>query len=112
MRLYKVFPGAEPRFEAALQTLFQGTGDAMGGLAQALSGREDEPGDPNAYGLRATQLKRALRGAAFARGALFLLRPATTTATFDDLYRTLKQLEKDIMQELSRLRGEYEAGEG
>jgi hypothetical protein len=105
--LHTVFQGAESRFEASLSTLFQGMGDAMGGLAQALSDRDDEPDDPDAYGLRVTQLKRALRGAAFARGALFLLRPATTAETFHELHGALGQFERDIMQALSRLRSEW-----
>src|SRR5262249_60704040 len=72
-RLDAVFRDAGPEFGPSLRTLFQGAGDAMGGLAQALSGRRDDD-DPDAYGLRVTQLKRALRGAAFARGALYSLR--------------------------------------
>ena len=80
----------------------------MGGLAQALSGRREED-DPDDYGLRVTQLKRALRGAAFARGALFPLRSAVTAEQFDDLHRTLEQLEEDIFHELGRLRSEHRA---
>jgi hypothetical protein len=51
-----------------------------------------------------TQLKRALRGAAFARGALFLLRDAVPAEQWDACRRTLQQMEQDIFQELSRLR--------
>src|SRR5262249_37228873 len=50
--LHTVFRDADPQHESSLRTLFQGAGDAMGGLAQALSRRifdEDDPGD---YGLR------------------------------------------------------------
>src|SRR5262249_39138735 len=68
--LHEVFRGADSRFEPSLRTLFQGAGDAMGGLSQALSRRAGDEDDPDDYGLRVTQLKRALRGAAFARGAL------------------------------------------
>src|SRR5262249_4308722 len=93
---------------SSLSTLFQGAGDAMGGLAQALSGGAEED-DPDECGLRVTQLKRALRGAAFARGALFPLRSAVTPELFDELRRTLRQLEQDIFQELSRLRSEQRA---
>ncbi len=39
------------------------------------------------YGLRVVQLKRALRGAAFARGALFPLRSAMSAEQFDELFR-------------------------
>jgi hypothetical protein len=105
-RLRDVFRDVEGGFEAPLHTLFQGAGDAMGGLAQALSSRAD---DPDAYGLCVVQIKRALRGAAFARGALFLLRPAVPGEPLDELHRTLAQLEKDIFQELSRLRSQHAA---
>jgi hypothetical protein len=110
--LHDVFRGADPQFASSLRTLFQGAGDAMGGLVQALSRRGDDEDDADAYGLRVTQLKRALRGAAFARGALFLLRPAVTTEQFDELEGTLGQLEQDIFHELGRLRSEYRGGDG
>jgi hypothetical protein len=106
--LHAVFRDADPALASSLSTLFQGAGDAMGGLAQALSGGAEED-DPDEYGLRVTQLKRALRGAAFARGALFPLRSAVTPEQFDELRRTLRQLEQDIFQELSRLRSEHRA---
>ena len=54
----------------------------MGGLAQALSHRDRDAED---HGLRVVQLKRALRGAAFARGALFPLRSAISVEHFDEL---------------------------
>ena len=73
LRLHTLFGDDDPRFARALATLHQGAGDAMGGLAQALSDRDDDAVD---FGLRVVQLKRALRGAAFARGALFPLRSA------------------------------------
>jgi hypothetical protein len=79
----------------------------MGGLAQALPDRGDDGNDPDAYGLRVSQLKRALRGVAFARGALFLLRPAVSANLFDDLHHALHQLEQDIFQQLGRLRSDY-----
>jgi hypothetical protein len=107
--LHTTFGGAGPQSAPALSTLFQGAGDAMGGLAQALSGRRDDPDD---YGLHVTQLKRALRGAAFARGALFPLRSAVSTEQFTELQRALEELQRDIFQELSRLRSEHGAGEG
>jgi hypothetical protein len=106
--LHTLFRDPDPRLGPSLRTLFQGAGDAMGGLAQALSERVEDLDD---YGLRVTQLKRALRGAAFARGALFPLRQAVTAEQFDELRGTLKQLEQDIFQELSRLRPEHRAGD-
>jgi hypothetical protein len=109
-RLHLAFHGTDRRFASSLHTLFQGAGDMVGGLAQALSGRADED-DFDDYGLRVTQLKRALRGAAFARGAIFSLRPAVTAEPVDDLRRALEQLEQDIFRELGRLRPEYQGGE-
>ena len=109
-RLHTVFRDAGPQLEPSLRTLFHGSGDVMGGLAQALSGRRDDEDVIEMYGLHVTQLKRALRGAAFARGALFPLRPALTAEQFDELHRTLGQLEQDVFQELGRLRAERRAG--
>jgi hypothetical protein len=108
-QLHAVFRDADPCLTSELRTLFQGAGDVMGGLAQALA-REDED-DRDLYGLRVTQLKRALRGAAFARGALFSLRPAASAEQFKELQGTLRQLEQDIFHELGRLRSEQREGE-
>src|SRR5262249_1512387 len=100
-RLDEIFRNLEAGPELSGGTLFQGAGDMMGGLAQALSRHEDDDADdPDAYGLRVTQLKRALRGAAFARGALFPLRPALGAEPFKELWGTLGQMEQDIFQEL------------
>jgi hypothetical protein len=109
MRLHTVFKGADPQYESALSTLYQGSGDAMGGLAQALAGREY---DMEEYGLCVVQLKRALRGAAFARGAMFLLRPALPAEAWQELQDKIRELERGIFQELNRVREEYGAGEG
>lgn len=50
------------------------------------------------------QLRRALRGAAFARGALFALRGegVIDPATFDELRHTVESLRADILGELKR----------
>jgi hypothetical protein len=57
-------------------------------------------------GLAVVQLKRALRGAAFAIGALFPLRPEGTLdePTFEELRQTIQTLQTDIFAELSRVR--------
>jgi hypothetical protein len=102
--LHVVFRNEDPRWASSLQTLFQGAGDAMGGLAQALSGRADGIGD---HGLRVVQLKRALRGAVFARGALFSLRAALSAEQGDELHRRLTKLGQDIFHELARVRAEH-----
>jgi hypothetical protein len=106
--LHDNFEGADRQDEPALNTLFHGAGDAMGGLAQALSGRTDRENDAEMYGLRLSQLKRAQRGAAFARGALLLLRGAVTPEQFQDLYGKIGRLEQDIFQEIGRLRSEQQ----
>ncbi len=76
----------------------------MGGLAQALTDRDHDALD---FGLRVVQLKRALRGAAFAKGALFPLRSTVGAEQSDELFRTLKQMETDILSALGRLRSEH-----
>lgn len=55
----------------------------------------------------AVQLKRALRGVAFARGALFPLRSTMSKEQSDEFFRTLEQLETDIVSELDKLRSGY-----
>jgi len=107
-RLDTLFRDEDPRYGPSLGMLYQGAGDAMGGLAQAL-GRRDQ--DAEHYGLCLVQLKRALRGAAFARGALFPLRSTMSTGQFDELFRTLEQMETDIVSELGKVRSEYRAEE-
>ncbi|MCY2990250.1 MAG: hypothetical protein NTY19_20595 [Planctomycetota bacterium] len=74
----------------------------LGGLAQALGSPDFEP--PS--GLSLVQLKRALRGAAFAFGMLFPLRADgfLSPPEFDELSVTLKSLQDDIYTELARLR--------
>jgi len=103
--LHDVFRTPDKHLEPALRTLYQGAGDTMGGLAQALSREEDD--DLDNYGLRVTQLKRALRGVAFARGALFQLRSAVTAEEFDELSGTLGRMEQDVFRELGRLRSRH-----
>jgi hypothetical protein len=107
--LHTVFKDTDPRFASAMQTLFQGASDAVGGLAQALG---DEDDDIDSYGLRVTQFKRALRGLAFAQGALFLLREAAPADKWEERYQSVKQLREDVFAELSRLRAEYRRGDG
>ncbi len=108
-RLDSVFGGEGPGVAPALRVLYQGAGDAMGGLAQALSRREHDTED---YGPRVVQLKRALRGAAFARGALFPLRSSIGQERFDELFGTIKQIETDIVAELGKVRFEQRGDDG
>lgn len=106
LRLDTVVPDADLRSVPALGTLYQGAGDVMGGLAQALSDRDNDD-DDDLYGLRVAQLKRALRGAAFARGSLFPLRSSMSREHFDELFETLGEMEKAIFSELGRVRSEH-----
>jgi len=101
--LHTAFRQADAGLEPSLRTLFQGAGDAMGGLAQAVSERDEDFDD---YGLRIVQLKRSFRGLAFARGAMFPLRSAVSDGKWKELYETIEQLERDVFAELTRLRSE------
>jgi hypothetical protein len=100
-QLHTEFRHADASLEPSLRTLFQGAGDAMGGLAQAVSERDEDIDD---YGLRLVQLKRALRGLAFARGALFPLRPAASPERWNEIYDIVEKLEKDVFAELTQVR--------
>jgi hypothetical protein len=104
--LHSTFRNEDPRWASSLNTLFQGAGDTMGGLAQALSDRTDDSGE---YGLCVVQLKRALRGAAFASGAFFLL-GAAISGQAEGLQQRLDKLRQDIFQELARIRAEHRRG--
>ena len=93
--------------------LFHGAGDVMGGLSQAMCERgddEDEENEPDALGLPIVQLKRALRGAAFARGAVFQLRDTIPQPERKELHDTLVGLQKDMFEELGRLRAALRPG--
>jgi hypothetical protein len=104
-RAYELVEAKKPALGAAgghIETLLQGVGDMMGGLAQALG-----PDDlPPMRGLSIAQLKRALRGAAFAMGSLFPLEAARILdrAAYDELHATIDQMQTEIFAELTRLR--------
>jgi hypothetical protein len=120
LRLHNLFKDADDRCEQQIRTLFQGTGDVMGGLAQAMGdygfaemaaqGDEAAPYhglDEIERGLRIVQLKRALRGAAFARGAMAPLRAAAVlkdNKPLEEAEAELKSIEHEVFQELSRVR--------
>ena len=101
-RLYDLAAAAEERQNENFRSLLGATGEMLGGLAQALGSPDFEP--PS--GLSLVQLKRAVRGAAFAFGMLFPLRAdgLLGPAEFDELSATLKSLQDDIYAELARLR--------
>jgi len=106
-RLYDLATAAEERQNENFRSLLGATGEMLGGLAQALGSPAWEP--PS--GLALVQLKRALRGAAFAFGMLFPLRAdgLLGPAEFDELSTILKSLQDDIYTELARLRAARES---
>ena len=102
LRMHELFKDAPAGEQGAMHTLFQGAGDLCGGLAQAMSPREDFIDD---RGLRIVQLKRALRGAAFARGALYNVDKAMVPRDVSKtLVTTLEKIEEEMFAELGRLR--------
>ena len=112
------FENADAAHEQNLRTLFRGLGDLVGGLAQATSRAfEDDDNDefsPMAeiqFGLTVTQLKRSLRGIAFARGALCNLRGAIEPADAEQFRSTLKKINDDIVEELHRVRERFQGDE-
>ncbi len=104
LRLYKLLENTATSAESHRGVLLHGAGEISGGLAQALGG--DDDWEPPA-GLAMVQLKRALRGAAFASGALYPLRTDGTLdqASFQELHDLLEKLQEGIYAELLRLRG-------
>lgn len=104
-RAYELVQAKKPASDAAgghVETLLQGVGDMMGGLAQALG-----PDDlPPMRSLSIVQLKRALRGAAFALGSLFPLEAEGILDRFarDELHAAIDQMQTEIFAELTRLK--------
>ncbi len=116
--LTKQFENADDSHEQTLRTLFRGLGDMVGGLAQATSRafeRDDvdefSPMDEIEFGLTVTQLKRSLRGVAFARGALCNLRSAVGAADAERFHSALKNINNDIIEELHRVRERFQGDE-
>ena len=107
-RLYDLAAASEGREDDNFRSLLGAAGEILGGLAQALGDREFE----QLTGLALVQLKRALRGAAFAFGMLFPLRAEGSLAPvhFDELAATLKEIQTDIYAERIRLRETREPG--
>jgi hypothetical protein len=119
LRLHELLPTTKGAAGGHADVLMHGVGDMLGGLARALGGlsrlSSDESGtipflgaegSQEFAGLSVVQLKRALRGAAFALGALFPLREggALNKPAFEELHDTIENLQTDIFAELSRLR--------
>ncbi len=108
VRLDKLFPEEDPHAASNVRALYHGAAEAVGGLAQALSGPDEDALD---FGLRLVQLKRALRGVAFARGAVYPLRSILGKEVSDELFDTLKELATDIASEIGRIRSEHAGDE-
>ena len=102
VRLFDIATAAGQHANENFQSLMGGAGEMLGGLSQALGGRNYEL--PSGLGL--VQLKRSLRGAAFAFGMLFPLRAdgLLTPAEFKELCEAITSLQSDIYAELARLR--------
>ncbi len=112
------FENADAQHEPQLRTLFRGLGDLVGGLAQSTSRAFEEQEDDAFsrmdeihFGLTVTQLKRSLRGIAFARGALCNLRGIIDPSDADRFHSTLKNLNDDIVEELHRVRERFQGDE-
>jgi hypothetical protein len=118
LRLHKLLASGTQSPNSHRDVLLHGAGEILGGLAQAIGGLSQFSSDENgtvpfpesdlqpASGLSLVQLKRALRGAAFALGALFPLRADGTLdqAAFTELHAAIQGLQTDIFAELRRLR--------
>jgi hypothetical protein len=102
VRLFRLFVLPDDQRNAHVELLHRGAGDLMGGLVQAL-GSEDWRPPPQ---VAVPHLKRALRGAAYAQGALFSLRAEGLVgeAIFAELRAALQTLEHGTLDELRRLR--------
>lgn len=108
LRLGKLFGAGPDVVGGHSDVLMHGAAEMMGGLAQAIGSGDRQP----LLGLSVVQLKRAMRGAAFAQGSLFPLRTDGTLdkATFEELHETIDGFQTDIFAELSRLRQQRETG--
>ena len=96
-----------------LDVALRGLGEIGGGLAQALPlpiPGSDNDDDTAALGLIAVQLKRALRGAAFAHGALIGARHDKLIAEeiFQELIEGIEELQTSVLGELRSIRSRYD----
>jgi hypothetical protein len=109
LRIFKLFENVPEGKSSHIGTLVNGVLEIGGGLAQALAKWDGEL-DGLQRGLALVQLKRALRGAAFAKGALYPVRAESLLSQedFESLHASLQQLEDGIVGELTRIRKERE----
>jgi hypothetical protein len=102
MQVHDLFEKDKHVRSSHADVLQRGAGELMGGLAQALGS-----GDSDVHsGWDLVQLKRALRGAAFAQGALFPLHSEGVMhdTTLGELRNTVQSIESEVFAELRRLR--------
>lgn len=95
--LYNIVDRGETR-SSAIDSALQGAMELNGGLVQALSTADEWSNDPDDRGLSLVQLKRALRGAAFVVGSLYVLRVKQTIS--DDEFVKFKKEVEDIQTEI------------
>ncbi len=102
----------EDRESPAIDPFMQGLMDLNGGLAQALDdeeevaeGWQDSDDDETDAGLIIVQLKRALRGAAFAKGSLYNLDDGLLAAeTSKEFHAVLVEISSEIVERLREAR--------
>jgi hypothetical protein len=105
MRLHDLVKQAGERSSNA-DLLMRSAGEMVGGLAQALPLPPLYELDDIKAGLCLVQLKRALRGAAFVSGALFLLRGENTidTESSRPLHAEADAIQREIVELLRSIR--------
>jgi hypothetical protein len=114
LTLHEAVKGVNQTAESGyLDVAMQGLGEIGGGLAQALPVRlpgSDGDDDAAALGLSAVQLKRALRGAAFAHSALIGARHDNLVAEdiFQELIEGIDELQTSVLGELRSIRSRYD----
>ena len=93
---------------SSIEQALRGAGDVIGGLAQALPLPVTCDANDIRIGFSLVQLKRALRGAAFTQGALFLLRydKVIDEQTFQQQSDELKSISKEIVELIRTLRSD------
>lgn len=92
-----------------LDALVKGVMEMSGGMAQVFYDVDDD----GPYGLDLAQLKRALRGAAFARGAVFPARHARllTERQFKRFAGEIDAIEEALQREVARVRRKLREGQ-
>ena len=110
LRAHRLLQDARGPAPLNVGAFMQGLGDLNGGLAQALSEPREDLGGLG-RGLALVQLKRAWRGAAFARGSLVPLCAAglISESELEAFEGGLAALANGIVEELARIRRERES---